>query len=120
LRGGGDDFVTPVRVTAFCEKLFFVGWEPGIIVYFVLRNTILTSITETVRGEGPGGGASLDYALKETMIQLDADLGFSQTIGSGQGGFRVRCCHGGDTFLILFFSFLFYIYFQFCTFTPDI
>lgn len=76
LRGGGDDFVTPGRVAAFCEKLFFVGWEPGMtIVYFrVLRNTILTSITETVRGEGPGGGASLDYALKEAMIQLDADI----------------------------------------------
>ena len=45
------------------------------IVYFrVLCNTILTSITETVRGEGPGVGASLDYALKEAMIQLDVDI----------------------------------------------
>ena len=33
-----------------------------------------TCITETVRGEGPGDGASLDYALKEAMIQLDADI----------------------------------------------
>ena len=76
LRGGGDDFVTPGRVAAFCEKLFFVGWEPGMtIVYFiVLRNTTLASITETVCGEGPGAGASLDYALKEAMIQLDADI----------------------------------------------
>ena len=75
LRGGGDDFVTPGLVMAFCKKLIVVGWEPGMtVVYFiVLRNTTLARITETVCGEGPEGGASLVFALKEAMIQLDAE-----------------------------------------------
>jgi len=47
LRGGGDHFVTSGRVAAFCEKLFFGGWEPGMtIVYFiVLRNTTLARVS---------------------------------------------------------------------------
>ena len=107
LRGGEDDLVTPGRVVAFCEKLFFVGWEPGMtIVYFiVLRNTTLARITETVRGEGPGGGAFLDYALKEAMIQLDADIfDFGKRLADD------KAVSGYDAVMevILFLSFLFF------------
>ena len=112
LRGGGDDFVTPGRVAAFCEKLFFfVGWEPGMtIVYFrVLCNTILTSINETVRGEGPGGGASLHYALKEAMIQLDTDiLDFRERLAQDKAvsGYDAVM----EVILFPFFSFSFLLY----------
>ena len=77
------------------------------IVYFrVLRNTILTSITETVLGEGPGGSASLDYALKEAMIQLDADiLDFRKRLAQDKAvsGYM-------EVILFPFFPFLFFLY----------
>ena len=76
-------------------------------MYFILRNTILTSITETVRGEGPGGGASLDYALKEAMIQLDADiLDFRKRLAQD------KAVSGFDAVMeVILFPFLFFFIF---------
>ena len=71
-----------------------------------------TCITETVRGEGPGDGASLDYALKEAMIQLDADIfDFGKRLAEDKAVSGYDAVMEVITFSsFLFFSFSFFLF----------
>jgi len=77
-----------------------------------------TCITETVRGEGPGDGASLDYALKEAMIQLDADIfDFRKRLAQDKAVSRYDAVMEEipfSSFLVFSFSFFFSFFYLFC------